>query len=87
MMNALTIVLFSPPLSDHLWIRYIGPVRRPQTSLNMADTALSDIVDTAVAAGSFSTLAALVPPIWWTLESKGPLHCLAHTDEAFACQV
>jgi len=47
---------------------------------------MHDIVDTAVAAGSFSTLAAavtaagLVP----TLKSAGPFTVFAPTDEAFA---
>jgi transforming growth factor-beta-induced protein len=71
---------------------------RPATSLYMAKTAkpaakkptatpvLADIVDTAVAAGSFSTLAAALgaADLIATLKSKGPFTVFAPTDEAFA---
>jgi transforming growth factor-beta-induced protein len=45
-----------------------------------------DIVDTAVAAGSFSTLAAALGAAGLvdTLKSKGPFTVFAPTDEAFA---
>ena len=45
-----------------------------------------DIVDTAVAAGSFKTLvaAAQAAGLVETLKSKGPLTVFAPTDEAFA---
>ena len=46
----------------------------------------SDIVDTAVAAGSFSTLAAALEAgdLVGTLKSDGPFTVFAPTDEAFA---
>jgi uncharacterized surface protein with fasciclin (FAS1) repeats len=88
MMNALTIVLTLASLvgsasgfasAPHAFVR-------PVTSLNMADTALSDIVDTAVAAGSFGTLAAALGAAGLvdTLKSAGPFTVFAPTDEAFA---
>jgi uncharacterized surface protein with fasciclin (FAS1) repeats len=45
-----------------------------------------DIVDTAVAAGNFKTLVALVQQagLVETLKGKGPFTVLAPTDEAFA---
>jgi uncharacterized surface protein with fasciclin (FAS1) repeats len=57
------------------------------TSLRMAEKiALVDIVDTAVAAGSFSTLAAALTAadLVDTLKGKGPFTVFAPTDEAFA---
>ena len=47
---------------------------------------LADIVDTAVAAGSFSTLAAALGAAGLvdTLKGKGPFTVFAPTDEAFA---
>jgi uncharacterized surface protein with fasciclin (FAS1) repeats len=49
-------------------------------------TANSDIVDTAVAAGSFKTLAAALQAadLVETLKGKGPFTVFAPTDEAFA---
>jgi uncharacterized surface protein with fasciclin (FAS1) repeats len=46
----------------------------------------ADIVDTAVAAGSFKTLVSLVQKAGLvdTLKSKGPFTVFAPTDEAFA---
>jgi uncharacterized surface protein with fasciclin (FAS1) repeats len=46
----------------------------------------SDIIDTAVAAGSFNTLVAAVKAagLEETLRSKGPFTVFAPTDEAFA---
>jgi uncharacterized surface protein with fasciclin (FAS1) repeats len=48
--------------------------------------ASKDIVDTAVAAGSFKTLAAALQAAGLidTLKSKGPFTVFAPTDEAFA---
>jgi transforming growth factor-beta-induced protein len=72
---------------------------RPVTSLSMAKPAaktpaakatpspvMADIVDTAVAAGSFKTLAAALgaADLVATLKSKGPFTVFAPTDEAFA---
>jgi len=54
------------------------------TSLTAADT--KDIVDTAVAAGSFKTLAKALAAadLVTTLKGKGPFTVFAPTDEAFA---
>jgi uncharacterized surface protein with fasciclin (FAS1) repeats len=51
-----------------------------------ADPAKKDIVDTAVAAGSFKTLAAALEAggLIETLKGKGPFTVFAPTDEAFA---
>jgi uncharacterized surface protein with fasciclin (FAS1) repeats len=50
------------------------------------DAATKDIVDTAVAAGSFKTLAAALQAAGLvdTLKGKGPFTVFAPTDEAFA---
>ena len=52
----------------------------------MAEPATKDIVDTAVAAGSFKTLAAALTAadLVDTLKGKGPFTVFAPTDEAFA---
>jgi uncharacterized surface protein with fasciclin (FAS1) repeats len=49
-------------------------------------THLADIVDTAVAAGSFKTLVAAVTAAGLvdTLKGAGPFTVFAPTDEAFA---
>jgi transforming growth factor-beta-induced protein len=59
---------------------------RAVTSRYMSGTALADIVDTAVAAGSFKTLAAALgaADLVTTLKSEGPFTVFAPTDEAFA---
>ena len=51
-----------------------------------ADTPKADIVDTAVAAGSFKTLVTAVKAAGLadTLKSKGPFTVFAPTDAAFA---
>lgn len=51
-----------------------------------ATTATTDIVDTAVAAGSFTTLAAALTAadLVETLKGEGPFTVFAPTDEAFA---
>ena len=51
-----------------------------------ADGDVKDIVDTAVAAGSFKTLAAALQAAGLvdTLKGKGPFTVFAPTDEAFA---
>ncbi len=50
------------------------------------DTAKKDIVDTAIAAGSFTTLvkALQTAGLVETLQGKGPFTVFAPTDEAFA---
>lgn len=57
----------------------IGTLARPKA-------ASKDIVDTAVAAGSFKTLAAALQAAGLvdTLKEKGPFTVFAPTDEAFA---
>jgi transforming growth factor-beta-induced protein len=59
---------------------------RPETSICMAEIKMADIVDTAVAAGSFKTLAAALgaADLVATLKSKGPFTVFAPTDAAFA---
>lgn len=60
---------------------------RPITSLCMAEkVALVDIIDTAVGAGSFSTLAAALgaADLIDTLKGEGPFTVFAPTDDAFA---
>lgn len=56
------------------------------TSSAPAATAKTDIVDTAVGAGSFNTLVAAVQAgdLVDTLKSPGPFTVFAPTDEAFA---
>ena len=55
-------------------------------SVARAQSATRDIVDTAVAAGSFSTLAKALQAadLVETLKGKGPFTVFAPTDEAFA---
>jgi uncharacterized surface protein with fasciclin (FAS1) repeats len=55
-------------------------------SLVAGERAKKDIVDTAVAAGSFSTLATALQAAGLvdTLKGKGPFTVFAPTDEAFA---
>jgi uncharacterized surface protein with fasciclin (FAS1) repeats len=55
-------------------------------ALARAGTADKDIVDTAVAAGSFNTLAAALEAAGLvdTLKGSGPFTVFAPTDEAFA---
>ena len=62
-----------------LAILAVGPVAKPKA-------ASKDIVDTAVAAGSFKTLAAALQAAGLvdTLKGAGPYTVFAPTDEAFA---
>jgi uncharacterized surface protein with fasciclin (FAS1) repeats len=52
----------------------------------VADSAQKDIIDTAVAAGSFKTLATALQAAGLadTLKGKGPFTVFAPTDEAFS---
>jgi uncharacterized surface protein with fasciclin (FAS1) repeats len=88
MMNALTIVLILASLvgSASGFATSAPAFVRPVSCLNMAETTLADIVDTAVAAGSFGTLAAALgaADLVDTLKGKGPFTVFAPTDEAFA---
>src|SRR5829696_4661079 len=56
------------------------------TSVVQAQSATKDIVDTAVAAGSFTTLAKALQAadLVDTLKGNGPFTVFAPTDEAFA---
>jgi uncharacterized surface protein with fasciclin (FAS1) repeats len=56
------------------------------SSPSSPDTGQSDIVDTAIAAGSFNTLVAAVQAagLEETLRSPGPFTVFAPTDDAFA---
>ena len=58
----------------------------PAAAEHHAKKAKADIVDTAVAAGSFTTLVAAVQAagLEETLRSEGPFTVFAPTDEAFA---
>lgn len=63
------------------------PAFLSHTSLNMAEKVdVADIVDTAVSAGSFKTLAAALgaADLVDTLKGAGPFTVFAPTDEAFA---
>jgi uncharacterized surface protein with fasciclin (FAS1) repeats len=55
-------------------------------TLQAGDHGSKDIVDTAVAAGSFKTLASALQAagLVETLKGKGPFTVFAPTDEAFA---
>lgn len=55
------------------------------SGLSCADSPAKDIVDTAVAAGSFNTLVAAVKAagLVETLKGKGPFTVFAPTDDAF----
>ena len=56
------------------------------TTAETAQPATADIIDTAVAAGSFKTLAAAIEAagLIETLKGPGPFTVFAPTDEAFA---
>lgn len=61
-------------------------VSRPQSAAAGEQHAKKDIVDTAVAAGNFKTLAAALKAAGLidTLKGDGPFTVFAPTDEAFA---
>ena len=58
----------------------------PKAPLPAPEPAASDIVDTAIAAGSFNTLVAAVQAAQLvdTLKGEGPFTVFAPTDDAFA---
>ena len=64
----------------------LAPVIAACAATTAQETAQSDIVDTAVGAGSFNTLVAAVDAAGLvdTLKSPGPFTVFAPTDEAFA---
>ena len=73
------IILLTLPLSA-----FAGNYATPKKTSDAMST--NDIVDTAVAAGSFNTLVAAVQAadLEATLRSEGPFTVFAPTDEAFA---
>jgi uncharacterized surface protein with fasciclin (FAS1) repeats len=62
------------------------PAEPPKAEVKPAAPAPKDIIDTAVAAGSFKTLATALTEagLIETLKGKGPFTVFAPTDEAFA---
>lgn len=62
------------------------PVAAPAAATEAPAAAMPDIVDTAVAAGSFTTLVAAVQAaeLVETLKGEGPFTVFAPSDEAFA---
>ena len=68
--------------------RFTGLVAGAATALTIGSTAAlaSDVVDTAVSAGNFNTLAAALEAggLVETLKGQGPFTVFAPTDEAFA---
>ncbi|MGY8771420.1 MAG: fasciclin domain-containing protein [Pirellulales bacterium] len=67
-------------------IAAIGIFQGTESTVKAAEKNEKDIVSTAVAAGSFKTLAAALKAadLIETLQSKGPFTVFAPTDEAFA---
>ncbi len=67
-------------------VTYVSTVIHPAAAAHPAVAAKADIVDTAVAAGSFKTLVAAVKAagLVETLKGAGPFTVFAPTDEAFA---
>lgn len=68
------------------FLTVIGAAMIAGTALSPAKATEMDIVDTAVANGSFTTLVAAVQAAGLvdTLKGKGPFTVFAPTDEAFA---
>jgi uncharacterized surface protein with fasciclin (FAS1) repeats len=73
-------------VAKRLSMTAIAVVSLSMTALAFGNTAEKDIVDTAVAAGSFKTLVAAVGAAGLvdTLKGPGPFTVFAPTDEAFA---
>jgi uncharacterized surface protein with fasciclin (FAS1) repeats len=65
---------------------FSGLIVRADDDMGKMDMGKKDIVDTAVAAGNFKTLAAALKAadLVDTLKGKGPFTVFAPTDEAFA---
>ena len=82
------LVPMIPSLLLSLVVAACGGAATPEPATSTAATteAKSDIVDTAVAAGSFKTLAAALKAadLVDTLKGAGPFTVFAPTDEAFA---
>ena len=65
---------------------FVGLVAAPAASAQQASTPAGDLVETAVAAGQFSTLVTAVQAagLVETLKGAGPFTVFAPTDAAFA---
>lgn len=81
-MNRRTLTFGALALAASLTV----PAFAGNTTMKAANTKTADIVDTAVAAGSFKTLVAAVQAAGLadTLKGTGPFTVFAPTDEAFA---
>ncbi len=68
------------------WVAVVAVVAMTGAGLMAREEGQKDIVDTAVAAGSFTTLAKALQAAGLvdTLKGKGPFTVFAPTDEAFA---
>lgn len=64
----------------------VDPTSEPVSEVSSMEESMGDIVDTAIAAGSFETLVAAVTAAGLvdTLKSEGPFTVFAPTDDAFA---
>ena len=85
MINDATVTTADVEASNGV-IHVIDTVLLPPSTQAAADSELKDIVDTAVANGSFTTLAAALEAagLVETLKGEGPFTVFAPTDEAFA---
>jgi uncharacterized surface protein with fasciclin (FAS1) repeats len=67
---------------------YLGlkPAQKVTKATNINNIHMQDIIDTAVAAGNFKTLATALTVAGWIepLKEAGPFTVFAPTDEAFA---
>ena len=79
LVGALCLVSVSAMATD-------AKMKREEPKAEMAKPALKDIVDTAVGAGTFKTLATALTEAGLidTLKGPGPFTVFAPTDEAFA---
>ena len=85
--TALTVALAGPGSSCGSDSSYASKQHDNNTQMmRVSTTAKKDIIDTAVAAGSFKTLAAALTEadLIGALKGKGPFTVFAPTDEAFA---
>ncbi len=81
-----TTILLTSVLLSVAMAAGCGKKEAPKSPTKVEATAAMDIVDTAVAAGSFKTLAAALTEAGLidTLKGAGPFTVFAPTDEAFA---
>lgn len=85
-MNVKQILAASAALTLVSGAAYAGHHEKKDTMVDAENMASADIVDTAIAAGSFKTLVAAVQAAGLedTLRSDGPFTVFAPTDKAFA---